>query len=106
VVIRQHVPDAGEQQGPILTVGPALFQLAACRLLYGYSVESTPLKQPLKEKAPPDLSRCGAMSTEAEGLEPPRVLTRLISNQLPYQLDYASKSGIGAAVFLNRGDRI
>lgn len=27
---------------------------------------------------------------EAEGLEPPRVLTRLISNQLPYQLDYAS----------------
>jgi hypothetical protein len=30
-------------------------------------------------------------TAEAEGLEPPRACARLISNQLPYQLDYASR---------------
>jgi hypothetical protein len=32
------------------------------------------------------------LRTEAEGLEPPRACARLISNQLPYQLDYASRN--------------
>jgi hypothetical protein len=38
----------------------------------------------------PPLRGNALQPAEAEGLEPPRAFTRLISNQLPYQLDYAS----------------
>lgn len=31
--------------------------------------------------------RIGGRGTEGEGLEPPRAFARLISSQLPYQLD-------------------
>lgn len=44
------------------------------------------------------------ISAEAEGLEPPRACARLISNQLPYQLDYASNEAKRVSLQSGRQD--
>jgi hypothetical protein len=55
------------------------------------------------ERPPPRVEgpgvSCCVGRAEAEGLEPPRPCGRLISNQLPYQLDYASSVAVGETGF-------
>jgi hypothetical protein len=95
---------------------------APCR----HDGRSCPFNGPLdprncKKKPDPQHGGSGFLITdraagkaEAEGLEPPRACARLISNQLPYQLDYASnrKRSRGCAPdghrasASSRGDRI